>query len=352
VTAVTAAAPVRIGVIGCAEIARRKMLPAFAAAPGTRIAAVASRDPAKAGAVAKEYGCAAVTGYEPVLERPDVDAVYVPLPASMHAEWVQRALLAGKHVLGEKPLTSSLRQTSDLVALARSLDLVLMENITFPHHSQHAKVRGLVADGAVGELRSVSSAFAIPPLPPENIRYQRDLDGGSLLDVGIHPLRAVQFFLGDELEVLAASLRDDPVHGVDVAGSVLLRAPDGVTAHVTFGMEHAYRSQYELWGSEGRIRVDRALSPPPWHTPEARLERSDGSRDLDLAGDDQYANSAQAFAEAVRSTSPGRGPWGDDSIAIAVLVDAVQRHARHARTRRAYESASSQSPTPIPKVPS
>lgn len=200
-TAAPRPGPVRIGVTGCADIARRRMLPAFAAAPGTEVAAVASRDPATAAAVADGYGCAAVTGYEALLEHPGVDAVYLPLPVSLHARWVERALYAGKHVLGEKPLTSSLRQTSDLVALARSLGLVLMENITFPHHSQHAAVRALVAGGAIGEPRTVTTAFAIPPLPPGNIRYRRDLDGGSLLDVGVHPLRAAQFFLGDDLEV-------------------------------------------------------------------------------------------------------------------------------------------------------
>lgn len=321
--------PVRVGVIGCADIARRRVLPALASVPETELVAVASRDAGKAERFAEEFGCAAVTGYERLLGRTDIDAVYVPLPAALHAEWVERALRSGRHVLAEKPLTTALERTTGLVGLAASRGLVLMENFMFLHHRQHAQVRRLVAEGAIGELRSMSAAFAIPELPRENIRYDARLGGGALLDVGVHPLRAVQYFLGADVEVLGADLsRDrygDPARAVDVGGAALLRSAEGVTAQVTFGMEHAYRSVYELWGSEGRIVVDRAFTPPPGHRPAVRVEGPGGVREPEMDADDQCANTARAFARAVRSGGPG--PWGAHAVAVATLVDSVRRRA-------------------------
>src|SRR5204863_9324953 len=136
-----------------------------------------SRDGDRARSVARQYGCAAVEGYEALLDRPDVDAVYLPVPTGLHAVWTARALQAGKHVLAEKPLATTREEASELGALARSRDLVLMENYMFVHHSQHRAVRDLVDGGAIGELRVFSAAFGFPPGPATDIRYRPELGG-------------------------------------------------------------------------------------------------------------------------------------------------------------------------------
>lgn len=214
------------GVIGCADIAWRRMLPALVAAPGARLVAVASRDRAKADRFAAAFGCAAVREYHSLLEAPGVAAVYLPLPAMLHAEWTEKALLAGKHVLTEKPLAADYETTARLLRLARSRGLVLMENVTFPHHSQHATARKLLADGAIGELRDFSSTFTIPPRPAGDIRYQPDVGGGALLDMGIYPIRAAVDFLGAGIEVVGAVLRLGRASAV-IAGRILLCAARG-----------------------------------------------------------------------------------------------------------------------------
>lgn len=311
----------RIGVLGCADIARRRMLPAFAASAAVEVVAVASRDLAKAKATAAPYGCAAVAGYEAVLERSDVDAVYVPLPVALHAEWVERALLAGKHVLAEKPLTGELASTVRLTELAAEKGLVLRENFMFSFHRQHAEALSLLE----GELVGLTAAFTVPPRPAGDFRHQRDLGGGALLDLGVYPLRTAQLFLGNELEVVGARLRVDEKLGVDVAGAVLLARPDGVTAQLTFGMEHSYRSCYELWGSAGAVGVDRAFAPPADLAPPARLTGRDGVRQVVLAQDDQYGNAVESFAAAVHA--PGKQEGAADPVALARLVDDVRRAA-------------------------
>ncbi|WP_158588058.1 Gfo/Idh/MocA family protein, partial [Actinomadura logoneensis] len=290
----------RVGVLGGADIAWRRTLPALTAEPGVRVVAVASRSGRRAARFAERFGCAAVTGYDALLARDDIDAVYVPLPAGLLHRWTRAALDSGRHVLAEKPLGEDGDQARDLVACANARGLVLMENVAFQLHPQHDVVRSLLAEGAVGEPREFRAVFGIPPLPGDDVRYRPDLGGGALLDLGFYPLRAARMFLGAGLEVAGARLRPGP-SGVDVAGSALLAAPDGTTASVSFGFEHAYRSTYELWGSAGRVRAVRAFTPPPDHRPRITVDGPGGRRVLEAPAADQFALLAADFAAAVRT---------------------------------------------------
>jgi predicted dehydrogenase len=320
-------APVRIGVMGCADIARRRMLPAIATVPGAELAAVASRDPDKAAELAARYGCRPVHGYSALLELPGLDAVYIPLPAAMHAEWTEAALRAGKHVLAEKPVATDPRRTSGLLRLARASGLALMENVMFVHHRQHAAVRRLVADGAIGELRSFHAAFAVPELPEGNIRYARALGGGALWDTGVYPVRAALHFLGPSLWVAGAVLAGGPGREVATSGAALLQAPSGVSAQLTFGLEHAYRSRYTLWGSSGRITVDHAFTPPADRVPVLRLERRSATEEITLEPDDQVANTVSAFVAAVRAGATPKSPASQATIRQAELLAQIARRA-------------------------
>jgi NDP-hexose-3-ketoreductase len=317
--------PVRIGVLGCADIARRRMLPAMATVPGAELAAVASRDPDKAAGLAARFGCRPVHGYGALIALPGIDAVYIPLPAAMHADWAEAALRAGKHVLAEKPVATNPRRTSGLLRLARAHGLALMENVMFVQHRQHAAARRLVADGAIGELRSFHAAFAVPELPAGNIRYARALGGGALWDTGVYPVRAALHFLGPSLSAVGAVLTAGPGREVATSGAALLQASSGVGAQLTFGLEHAYRSRYMLWGSTGRITVDHAFTPPAGHVPVLRLERRSATEEIRLEPDDQVANAVSAFVAAVRA---GASPASAATIRQAELLDQIARLAR------------------------
>ncbi|RCV47277.1 oxidoreductase, partial [Marinitenerispora sediminis] len=148
------------------------MLPAMLRQPRVELVAVASRERAKAELMAAEFGCEAVHGYAELLGRGDVEAVYLPLPPSLHGEWIEAALRAGKHVLVEKPLALDAGQARAAVDAAVSAGRLLAESFMFLHHGQHAEVDGLLAAGVVGEVRLFSSQFGIPPRPPGDIRYQ------------------------------------------------------------------------------------------------------------------------------------------------------------------------------------
>lgn len=320
--------PLRLGVIGCADIAVRRMLPAFASCPDIEIAAVASRDLAKARQVAERFGCRAIHGYDELLELDDIQAVYVPLPAALHARWIEAALHTGRHVLAEKPVSTQHHRTRELFEFAASRDLVLMENIMFVHHHRHRVVQRLVADGAIGELRSFHASFTIPPLADNDIRYNRDLGGGALADVGVYPLRAAMYFLGPGLDAIGACLVQGAGRQVETSGAALLSTPSSVTAQITFGMENAYRSSYELRGSEGSITVDRAFTPPADHVPVIGLHRGGETEEIRLEPHDQVAATVATFAAAVRA---GTLPEVSDTLRQSELLSKISRLASRSR---------------------
>jgi dTDP-3,4-didehydro-2,6-dideoxy-alpha-D-glucose 3-reductase len=315
--------PLRIGVLGCADIARRRMLPAMVASPDLELVAVASRHPDKARVTARQFGCRATHGYDRLLSSEDIDAVYIPLPAALHAAWVRRALAEGKHVLAEKPLTTELLTTCQLLYQARRDGLVLMENVMFVQHSQHAAVRELVADGRIGSPRSFHAVFTTPRLSRDNIRLRPELGGGALWDLGLYPLRAAMHFLGADLTVVGAILAVGEGQRVDTSGAALLRAAGGVAAHLSFGLDHDYVSAYTLHGSEGRISVDRAFTPPADHVPVVRVDNGSHTELMRLEPDDQVANTLAAFVAAVHA---GAGP-SSDCLRQAELLDDVRNLA-------------------------
>ncbi|QIS10092.1 Gfo/Idh/MocA family protein [Nocardia arthritidis] len=317
--------PVTFGVLGCADIAWRRTIPALLAEPRIRLVAVASRTAERAGRFADRFGCAAVTGYQELLERPDIEAIYLPLPEMLHARWIEFALAAGKHVFAEKPMTTDARSTADLLRLADKADLVLLENYPFLHHPQHAEVRRLLDDGVLGELRGMSATFTIPPKPDTDIRYRPDLSGGAFRDIGVYPIGAALHFLGPDLETAGAVLRQRN-RDITLGGSVLLHTPAGVTAQATFGMEHTYRAEYELFGSVGSLRLDRAYTPPETWQPVIRVRRQDHDEEFTLPAAHQFAYSVRYFARAVRGEVDTE-PYRAFTMRLARLLDDIYERA-------------------------
>jgi NDP-hexose-3-ketoreductase len=313
----------RVGVLGCADIAQRRMLPSMLRQPLVELVAVASRSAAKAASFAERFGCAAVTGYERLLDRSDIDAVYLPLPHHLHAEWTIRALTAGKHVLCEKPFAVTLDEAAEAVAVARAQQLLLMESFMFLHHSQHAAVLRMLHDGVIGELRGFTSEFGIPVTPA-------GAPASTLPEVAAYPIRAARLFLGDSLEVLGADFRTARLSGLATAGSALLRSDMGVTAHLTYGIEHSYRSEYALWGSEGHILLRRAFSTPDTHTPVVRIERQNIVEERTLAPDNQFVNIAGIFARTILDGGDF-GPAADSILQQAELVHTIAQCRRAGR---------------------
>lgn len=293
---------VRIGILGCANVAARSVVPAFLASNDFDVVAAASRELEKAQAFCKPFGCEAVHGYAALVERNDLDAVYVPLPTGLHEEWVVRALEAGKHVFTEKSLAVDLVSACKMLAIAKARRLVLMEDFMYRYHSQHEFVWDHLRRGTIGDIRLVRATFGFPPLAPDNFRYQRELGGGVVFDAAAYTVNLARWMLGNDLEVASADLAIGRREGVGLYGSATLRSAEtGITAQLAFGFRNFYRSDYELWGTGGCLYVDRAYAKPATLAPRVRISRQDEITEYVLKPDDHFIKICSEFAACIRS---------------------------------------------------
>jgi dTDP-3,4-didehydro-2,6-dideoxy-alpha-D-glucose 3-reductase len=314
----------RIGVMGCASIAVRAMMPAMQGCQEVEIIAVASRTKDKAEKTARMFDCDAIKGYERLLERDDIDAVYMPLPTGLHEEWVIKTLEAGKHILVEKSFAENYQSARRMLKLAKAKKLLVMENYLFPQHSQYAWVKDLIASGDLGHIHLFRSTFGFPPLPMNNFRYSRELGGGALLDAGGYVLKASQLFLGNDLKLLCSSLNYEDPSDVDIYGDAMLRNSVGQVAQVSFGFNYYYQCCFEFLGSRGKLIVERAYTPPPGFMPKVYLEYQDLKKEIILTDDNYYINMCSLFAQTVQSPDDYTIHW-NAGLNQARLIDAVRK---------------------------
>jgi len=268
---------VRWGIIGTANIARAVFLPGLRQAGGDA-SAVAGRDAGRAAQFARENGIGrSVQGYQNLIDDPAVDALYIPLPNSLHAEWTIRALEAGKPVLCEKPLCGTLADTERVLAAARRTGTLLWEAFSFPFHAQFRRIKDLVADGAIGELMEIKSNFHFSLTRPGNIRYSRDLQGGALLDVGCYPVRLASELFGPAHESSWARATWGG-QDVDVDTWAALNYPAGRRLLLSCGFGRSYDTFTTLEGTGGQIHVTNPFHPGPADSYQLCVARAVPSR--------------------------------------------------------------------------
>jgi predicted dehydrogenase len=290
---------IRIGVLGCAQIAERMMIPAIKAIEDADLVAVASRTKEKADYFSEKFSCQPICGYENLLQIKEIDAVYIPLPTGLREEWILKALDAGKHVLSEKSLAMDFGSACKIIERAKKYKLVVIENYMFQYHSQHSFVRKLVGQGEIGEIRVFRSSFGFPPLGMDTFRYNPLLGGGALLEAGGYPVKAMQIYLGEDLELGGAFLHYDDHSNVDILGGAIFRNAKGEIAQIAFGFDNYYQCNYELWGSKGKITVERAFTPPPGFTPKVYLEKQNYKQEFVLPADNHFMNVFEEFMRAI-----------------------------------------------------
>src|SRR5919204_2669524 len=310
----------RWGILSTARIARTLFVPGVRASAETEVIAVGSRSLETAQQFANDLHIPRAYGsYAALLEDPDVDAVYLALPNSLHAEWTLRAAEAGKHVLCEKPLARTAAQAERMAGSCRSAGVLLMEAFMWRHHPQHAWVRSLLDAGAIGEPSFVRASFGYVINPAReagglNVRLEAGLEGGSLMDVGCYSVNVARWVFGSEPVGLAAQQRVDARYGVEVSFGGVLRFAGGQLAMVDSSFVHTPLNRYEIAGPDGRIVVERAFRPDD---SPGRIDVYRGSEHSveTVAAANQFANEADHLARSVRA---GRLlPPAEDGVAQA-----------------------------------
>jgi xylose dehydrogenase (NAD/NADP) len=324
----------RWGVLGASGIARAAVVPAIQQGRCGQVAAIASRDPAKGREFAQALGIPRVAAsYDALLADSEIDAVYIPLPNALHAEWTIRAAAAGKAVLCDKPLAVSAAEVSRQIEACERHRVALMEGFMYRFHPQTRRVQQLVASGAIGRVREVRvhlSVNIMRDFERGNIRYNPSLGGGALLDMGCYTVNVARMAFGAEPQRAFARMRVDPTTSVDISLAGVLEFAEGFA---TIGCSFAADGQgrYSIIGTEGVIEVPRGIIPGlGTRNPEGLIVivDSDGNRrEEDFAPVNQYGLMVDAFAEAVLEGRPVPLPPAD-SLANARVLDALARSAR------------------------
>jgi predicted dehydrogenase len=291
---------IRIGVLGGASFAERIMIPAILSLPDKfELVAIASRTKDNAQKFSNLFHVEGLVGYDSLIYRNDVDAIYMPLPTGIHEVWISKSLKADKHILSEKSLAMSFNSAQGLVNLAKYKNLLLMENFMFRYHLQHKYVFSILEKKELGNIRLFRSQFGFPPLDSNNFRYNKELGGGSLLDAAAYTVRASQWFLGTKQNVLSAVLylKDE----VDLYGNATLLSDNNVVSQLSFGFDNFYRCNYEFWGSEGNIIAERAFTPKANDNPTMILNKNGKSEQIIMEKDNHFVNILNEFYFSIQN---------------------------------------------------
>ena len=291
-----------IGILGCANIATRSLIPAFDTCDRYKVYAIASRGLEKAQSVAEKYNCKAYGSYDELVADNNIDAVYMPLPTGLHYEWGKKVLLSGKHLLSEKSLACSYDEVKELVDIAREKHLLVMENFQFRFHSQTQWVRDVIASGKLGEVRCFRSSFGFPPFKDaDNIRYKKNLGGGALLDAGAYTVKSMKVIFPNENFKYKSSTMVMPVGSeVDIYGGAYFESENGVVAELAYGFDNYYQCGFEIWGSKGKLTSTRAYTAPAGLSPKIIIETTDdGRKEIELPSCDHFAEVVKYFAECI-----------------------------------------------------
>ncbi len=314
--------PVKWGILSTAHI-NELFLAGVAESPEIEVVTVASRSQQKAESYARAHGIErALGGYEELLDDPEVEAVYIPLPNSLHLEWAERALESGKHVLCEKPLSRRADEVSRAFDVAEREGRILTEAFMYRHHPQTTRLGELLDQRAVGQVSMIRGAFSFSLGARADIRLERGLDGGALMDVGCYCVSGARLVAGEPERVGAEQVLGGD--GVDVAFAATMRFPGEILAHFDAGLALGpERDELEVVGTEGSI-----LLHDPWHCrrPAIELRRDRETETIEVEAADPYRLEAENLSAAIR----GKGQLllgREDAVAQARAIEALYRSA-------------------------
>ncbi len=321
--------PLRWGVLGVSEIVGRlAVLPALQRSVTADLLALASRELGRARAEADMFGARHSYGsYDELLADSDIESVYIPLPNALHKEWTIKALLAGKHVLCEKPLACNALEADEMASAARQAGRTLMEAHMTTFNHRYGTALKLIEDGTLGRLRHVRSQFTFMNRDPVNHRWLPELGGGALLDVGVYCLEPLLSLAGDPENVQASQVLAPS--GVDTTFSAWLEFSDGLTASMLVSFELPEEQRLEAFGTEGRFDLRSAFTSGCEDGSLELIDPDGGVQRIETGGNDSYLAMVEHFASVVRGEAALRRPV-EASIRCLDLIDRLQRSAQTA----------------------
>jgi predicted dehydrogenase len=290
---------IRWGILSAANIAYEQLVPALRRSERAEVLAVASRNKSKA----EKFNLPVVyDNYKDLINDPKIDAIYIPLPNSLHYEWTLNALNAGKHVLIEKPAVLNEKELIEIKRLAQSNNLIVMEAFMYQFHRQHEIVKNLLVSNTIGEIRNVKTHFSWMLENPNDIRLNKNLGGGAMWDVGCYGVHTITQIIGMKPSKVAMHAKLHPVHEVDMTSSCVLMDENGIVAEITASMELPFIDYYHIIGTEGTITVESSYRPDVSPDGRGKVTVKDSKGNIVLyqtVQSDQYLIQVEHFQDCI-----------------------------------------------------
>lgn len=317
------------GILSTAKIGRDHLVPAIQQAEGARLEGIASRDGGRAAKMADHFNAPqSFDSYEAMLESKDIEAVYIPLPTSQHVEWAHKAILAGKHVLVEKPLALKAIEINKLIKARDKAGVVVSEAYMVTYHPQWLKVRELLKKGTIGTLRHIDASFTYFNTDAGNMRNQVELGGGALPDIGVYPTVCARFATGLEPVSANASVEYDPTFKTDCYANIQLEF-DKVNMSFYVSTQMANRQTMVFHGDKGFIELSAPFNSNLYEGDEVRVHNAghNDTRIYRFTGVNQYRMEVEAFCRAVAGKKQTFFTL-EESILNQKVIDAVYKSGK------------------------
>ena len=318
-----------IGLLGCSSIARKAILPALHSNNNFDLKYVASRSPEKGKSYAVEFNCDFCT-YEDLLNNKNLDAVYVSLPNVLHYKFGKQVLKHNKHLLLDKPFTIWHKEAKELIEFAEKKRLVAMEGLMYVFHPTYKKVAELIEKGYIGEIKHIEATFGFPYMSDDNIRNKAALGGGAILDNMIYPLSLCLNLANRGLENYNYHIKYDKGYQVDGRGFLFLSFGN-IIANVNYGFGLSYQNNYSIWGSKGRIKVNRAFTMPKDYTGEIIIETSHDKKSIVIKPADHFSLMIDCFSKKITGMDISGIDEGQDILRRIKIISDIYSDTKTCR---------------------
>ena len=315
---------IRFGIIGCSSIAKKSTIPAIIASKNSTLEMIGSRSKTKANCFSDEFSCQKYGNYEEVLENDDVDAVYISLPMNLHEEWSIKAAKSGKHILCEKSAVLSYNSAKKVIKKCNDNDVRIMENFVFKSHPQHKKISNIIKKNTVGKIHTFNGKFGFNlQLSQQNFRFNTKFGGGALNDVGCYLVSASKLIFQDLPIFIFSNLEIDKKLKIDVQGNAVMVFPNNRTAIISFGYDNYFQSTYEIWGSKGMIKTERAFNVPPKMEITLKLYSDDKIKNFMIKPVNQFQLTIENFCNGLNVMTDTN--FEQDFLEQALIMDGIRK---------------------------
>ena len=315
---------IKFGIIGCSSIAKKSTIPAIITGKNSVLEMIGSRSIIKAKKFAKEFTCDEFGDYDDVLNNKNIDAVYISLPMTMHEKWAIKAAKSGKHILCEKSAASSYNSAKKIIRECKNNNVKIIENFVFKFHPQHKKILESIKQNIIGNIHTFSSKYGFSlPFSNKNFRFNKKLGGGALNDVGCYLISASTFVFNDLPTSVFCNLEINKKLNIDTRGSILLTFSKNRTALVSFSYEDYFQSTYDIWGTGGLIRTERAFNVPKDMRTVISLNQNDKIKKILIPPANQFQLAIDDFCTKIKHNSNNN--FEKEFLNQALIMDAVRK---------------------------